>query len=243
MPDYISYQKSIASELLSEKDRVRNIIGSAHYGEDGRYKEIILREIIAKKLPSYASVGTGFVAGDGLSSQIDIIIYKDGIPLIFKEADFVIAAKEAVLAIIEVKTKWNDSDFEEIFEKAHNNGIIVGPRIFNGLFFYDIDHQFRRVPASISRACNRWHGYVNNVSFGPDFFMKYWDDGFPNGDEGQKYRFYKIEHLSFGYFISNLIEDVHILYNDTSLPSSLHNYMYPLEETKEAYAMDTIPVH
>lgn len=242
MPDYLSYQKSIASELLSEKNRVRNIIGTAHFGEDGRYKEIILREIIAKKLPSYASVGTGFVAGEGLSSQIDIIIFNNEIPLIFKEADFIIAPKEAVLGIIEVKTKWNDGDFEEVFEKAHNNGIVIGSHIFNGLFFYDIDRQFRNIPAPIIRACNRWHGYVNNVSFGQNYFMKYWDEGFPNGDEGQKYRFYEIEELSFGYFISNLIEDVHILYNNTSMPSSLHDCMYPLEETKEAHVKDTIPV-
>ena len=76
MPNYTKYQKSISDELIATKDRVRNFIDDAHWAEDGRYKEIILKDILANKLPAFASIGTGFVMGDRLSSQIDIIIYR-----------------------------------------------------------------------------------------------------------------------------------------------------------------------
>lgn len=76
MPNYLEYQKSISSELISIKDRLRNFIDDHHWPEDGRYKEIILSDILRKHLPKSVSVGTGFIVCEqGLSTQIDIIIY------------------------------------------------------------------------------------------------------------------------------------------------------------------------
>ena len=55
------FQKSITKELDTIKNRVRNLIGSSHWGEEGRYKEAILRNVIKRFLPSNLSIGTGFV--------------------------------------------------------------------------------------------------------------------------------------------------------------------------------------
>ena len=76
MPNYKSYQKSISDELIAAKNRVRNFIDKAHWAEDGRYKEIVLKELLAEKLPSSVLLGTGFVMGERLSTQIDIIVYR-----------------------------------------------------------------------------------------------------------------------------------------------------------------------
>ena len=46
MPNYLEYQKSISKELLSIKDRLRNFIDDHHWPEDGRYKELILTDIL-----------------------------------------------------------------------------------------------------------------------------------------------------------------------------------------------------
>lgn len=235
MPNYLKYQESISNELISTKDRVRNFIDAAHWAEDGRYKEIILKDILASKLPAFASVGTGFVMGDQLSSQIDIIIYRSDIPVLFQKADFVIVSKEAVLGIIEVKTKLDNTKMHETFQKAHTNGLIIGQHIFNGIFSYETDYSMRVLHEPIVSACRQYHGYVNNVSFGKDYFMKYWQDGSPRGQSGDKYRIYKIENLSFGYFISNLIEDIYNQYQHEQLPGALLRVMYPIEETKEAH--------
>lgn len=235
MPNYTKYQKSISDELIATKDRVRNFIDAAHWAEDGRYKEIILKDILANKLPAFASIGTGFVMGDRLSSQIDIIIYRSDIPVLFQKADFVIVSKEAVLGIIEVKTKLDDSIIDDTFKKAHDNGQIIGRHIFNGIFSYDAGYSMNILHTPIDRVCKEYPGYVNNVSFGKDYFMKYWQDGSPRGEPGEKYRIYKIENLSFGYFISNLIEDIYNQYQHARLPDALLRVMYPIENTKEAH--------
>ena len=75
MPDYLKYQKSISDELISIKDRVRNFIDNHHWGEDGRYKEIILSHVLRHHLPKGVSVGTGFVVNNTeITKQIDIIV-------------------------------------------------------------------------------------------------------------------------------------------------------------------------
>lgn len=242
MPNYTKYQKSISDELLAFKDRVRNFIDDAHWAEEGRYKEIILKDVLASKLPAFASIGTGFVMGDRLSSQIDIIIYRSDIPVLFQKSDFVIVSKEAVLGIIEVKTNLNNAKMQETFQKAHANGQIIGQHIFNGIFSYETDYSMRVLHEPIVNACRQYHGYVNNVSFGKDYFMKYWQDGSPLGEHGEKYRIYKIENLSFGYFISNLIEDIYNQCQGARLPDALLRVMYPIEETKEAYKKFDIEV-
>ncbi len=81
MPDYISYRKSLSHELMSIKNRVRNFV--SHWPEDGRYKEVILKNVLEAHLPKTVSVGTGFVVGDcsRTSSQIDIIVYSNVVSL------------------------------------------------------------------------------------------------------------------------------------------------------------------
>ena len=56
MPNYMEYQQSISNELISIKNRVRNFIDDRHWGEDGRYKEIILSEMFKRLLPKNVSV-------------------------------------------------------------------------------------------------------------------------------------------------------------------------------------------
>ena len=72
------YQQSIAAEFAAQKDRVRYFIGDKHWGEDGRYKEVLLADYLKSVLPPNVSVGTGFVKNeyDNLTYQIDIIIYR-----------------------------------------------------------------------------------------------------------------------------------------------------------------------
>ena len=77
-------------------------------------------------------------------------------------------------------------------------------------------------------------GYVNNICFGKDLFMKYWDAGQPAiyefPPEHPHYSFYGIHNLAFGYFISNLIEDVHIQLNGENIPKTMNKYLYPIND-------------
>ena len=83
--DIEKFQKSITQELILTKDRVRLLIGNSHWGEDGRYKEAILRKTISQYLPSNLKIGTGFILKNDdhlfgqegkISKQLDIIIYE-----------------------------------------------------------------------------------------------------------------------------------------------------------------------
>ena len=58
-----AFHKSINEELILVKDRVKNLIDidTNHHGEDGNYREAILRNVIKRFLPNNISVGTGFV--------------------------------------------------------------------------------------------------------------------------------------------------------------------------------------
>jgi hypothetical protein len=102
----IKFQKTITHELTLTKDRVQLLIGDSNWGEVGRYKEAILRKTISQFLPLNLEIGTGFIVGNSdyqygrneqISSQLDIIIYDNKSPVIFREGDFVILTENTVL--------------------------------------------------------------------------------------------------------------------------------------------------
>lgn len=130
--------------MISTKDRVRDFIDNRHWGEDGRYKEIILAKKIKQLLLEAVSVGTGFVMCENNKTtfQLDIIIYRNDFPLFFKNESFVIVPKESVLGIVEVKTKLNSSNVRGAIEKAHANEQLIGNHIFNGIFSYEVGFRF-----------------------------------------------------------------------------------------------------
>ncbi len=155
------FYKSIGSELSVIKDRVRNLIGAANWGDEGRYKEAILRNCINRFLPNQYSLGTGFVLVkdteiEQVTSQIDIIVYDNSYPVLFKEGDFVIVLPHSVRGIIEVKTNGETGKFLKSIGKINNDArmiyqrqkqskdltsigtpAITPQRLFVGLFYYD----------------------------------------------------------------------------------------------------------
>lgn len=213
------------------KDRVRNFIDDRHWGEDGRYKEILLAKILKAHLPNDVSIGTGFVVcpNNQITSQIDIIIYRDNMPKMFEIDSFIIVPSESVLAIIEVKTKLNNTKLEEAMKKAHDNGVKIDAHIFNGIFAYE-------------QGCKNvelryYSKYVNNIALGKDTFIKYWAEGTPSYTENNsddRYSLYNICDLAFGYFVSNLIEDIHIALNNEKITETMQQSLYPIEVGKEA---------
>lgn len=244
MPNYVEYQQSISKELISVKDRVRNFIDNRHWGEDGRYKEIILSHVLRQHLPKGVSVGTGFVVNDNnITKQIDIIVYRDDYPLLFKQDDFVIVPAECVLGIIEVKSRAYTQVGKDAICTATHNGRIIGRKIFNGVFAFE-NQTVNLGNNDITDALRHGAGIVNNICFGKDMFIKYWEAGMPlsNPYDNRNYAVYRITDLAFGYFISNLIEDVYISMHGEEIPDTLRKMFYPIENTKEAHRAHTIEV-
>jgi len=238
------FQESITNELDIVKNRVRNLIGDANWGEEGRYKEAILRNVIRRFLPSNLSIGTGFIIRKRrrieISRQIDILIYDNTIPVLFSEGDFIITTHKNVKAIIEVKTNVKNYELQEIIKNAVENGKLTGKGIFNGIFSYNYDDNVNS--ETIDNALKSAKGYVNHLSLGKDIFIKFWKQKDKNRlnppvteCEGDFYNIYKIKELSFSYFISNLLDIV-----CSQKLDERWWFLFPIEETKEVHRLKTV---
>lgn len=242
-----SFQESITNELLATKDRVRSLIGDAHRWEDGRYKEVILKKIINNYLPQNLSIGTGFILSDieiwraNVSSQIDIIIYDNTYPLLFKEWDFIITTKECVKWIIEVKTKVTNTNIRDICSNLNELFEFIDEECFNWLFSFEYDGDINsdQLESSLQDSM----GKINHICLGSKYFIKYWlwdrniETWRPLNEAHQWpfYNIYDLNNLALSYFISNLIHCV-----SAKNLSSWSKYSFPIEEWKENHRIKSI---
>jgi hypothetical protein len=233
------FQETVTQELDVIQNRVRYLISDANWVEDGRYKEAILRGVLKRFLPKTVSLGTGFVIDTQaiekkISNQIDIIIYDNSVPVLFNEGDFIVTTPDNVLGIIEVKTRIKSNDIISIMKKANENGYLLKPHTFNGIFAYNanitenfLDRIRQELPMS--------RGVVTHLSLGKNVFIRFWPPRFDSDEQPTKYyKMYKLESLSFSYFISNLVSRIT---NDAD--SELKNWFrYPID--KEEHLVETI---
>jgi hypothetical protein len=230
-PDMDEFYESIGKEMHAKKNRVRNIIGDSHWGEEGKYKEILLKKMIQHYLPQDLSIGTGFIAtktNESISttSQIDLILYQNSYPPLFREEDFVILHPEPICAIIEVKTNIRNSkkDLEKILVKASRNAIEVlrnkkrphSPvHFFNGIFSYDTEMDHKAVLEAYKK---HWdvilkdpeidtplmvEGTVSHMCLNQDIYFKKDYHGFGA---------FQTKQQAPAYFISKLFE--HLKFNE-----------------------------
>ena len=266
------FQKSITRELTQIKDRVEFIIGNANWGSVGSYKEAILRKSILQFLPSNLKIGTGFIVSNSdhihgrngiISTQLDIIIYDDKSPVVFKEGDFVIVTENSVRAVIEVKTKVinysnalpnqdngrinaQQNALNIILEKLNKlrdfetfdpNCILHKDR-FVGVFSFDYEDNF--LNDRVDNALRISAGLVNHISLGPDKFIRFWENAEglqPRTNSRRCYIKYNLRELSFSYFISNLL---HITADED--PVERYWFSFPIEGTKEVFRAGQNPV-
>lgn len=215
------FHRMTSREIMSLKDNVRSLIH--HWGEEGRYKEAVLKNVINKFLPDKYSIGTGFVIkqteirGQHLSSrQIDLIIYDDESPIFFREGDFVILTPDAVRGIIEVKANLQNQNMTNVLRQANENGEFIfsgrenqDELFFNGIFSYEGYQEFNLdtfaqnyLNSNLDFVDNPdFNSFkVNHVSLNENWFVKLWpEDQLPHS-------LYRINELSFPFFISNLTD-------------------------------------
>lgn len=265
MPNYLEYQKSIAAEFKAYEKRVRNLIDAAHWGEEGRYKEIILMNYLKRVLPKNLSVGTGFVRnGDKITSQIDIVIYDNSIPVIFSEGDFVITTPENVIGIVEVKSYIQPNQLCRIIETSNRNGSIIDCNsdsyIFNGIFSYNSSNQYNTyvehlknfdfTPLLRKRHFNQiippaLAYCVNHIALGDQYFLKLWETGQTSDTiEPPYYSIYGLQGgLAFSYFLSNL-QDLVIRrargYSIQKSTNEIESFYYPIPNGKESHLIERI---
>ena len=244
------FQQSITQELNVVKNRVRNLIGDRHWGEEGRYKEAILKNILRKFLPKNISIGTGFIVNSNnnnrISKQIDLIVYENGYPVLFTEGDFIITTMKNVKGIIEVKSNIGNGNntfqnvirqFDESIEPIKNN--IGSRKIFLGIFAFEFTGSIQ--PPIIDENLRQSSKKINHISLGKDLFIRRWKRKDANRLEppvlncnDDFYNIYEINNLSFSYFISNLLDIVCGGLNDR------YWFSFPIQGTKEIHRIRTV---
>lgn len=149
IPSIAAYLESWGLELTARQNRVRLLIGDAHWLSDGHHKEAILRDFLQRYLPHEVACSTGFVraatAGKRCSPEVDILLYSARVHLpYFTEGGISIVDPASVLATLEVKSSFSAPTLRDALENIKATRALAAPEklaasnLWSGLFFYDL---------------------------------------------------------------------------------------------------------
>ena len=104
-----------------------------HPGEYGKFRENTLKELLKFLIPTSFQIGEGFVitSNDNVSTQCDIVIYdNENLPLL-NDGIYQFYTIESTLAIGEVKSDLNKTQFKDALKKLAKNKMLQDDRIKN----------------------------------------------------------------------------------------------------------------
>jgi hypothetical protein len=196
--------------------RVRYLIEDNHWQTDGEWKESVIRQVLRRHLPASVNVGRGFVlTASAASHQIDVLVSDASKPVLFRDGDLAFVTPDAVLGLIEVKTRATPSSVAEAATKMASDIALVrshpNSRAFAGLFAFEDDggdsHGYLD---AIGRAAPQSKNRLDYVCVGHSRFIRYWELN-PSGQVGPLYaswHAYVLPALAPGYFIHNVVDSV-----------------------------------
>lgn len=208
--DIEGYYRSLHSELDGLRDRVRHLIGDAHWPTDGGWKESVLRSVLRRSLGSGVELGHGFfVTADRLSPQIDILAWRSDAPVLFRDGSLVILPAHAVRAVIEVKSTLTTQTFREGVTHLISacDALPARNQVVVGLFAYEtVFRSSRPILRYLRNHASHQNRLINLVCNGPNRFVRYWntDPDHPKMAY-EKWHSYDLPELAYGYFVSNVI--------------------------------------
>jgi len=148
-PNDLAYLESWGLELSARQNRVRQLIGDAHWLTDGHHKEAILRDFLSRHLPNECECSTGFVRNSSAaircSPEVDILLFSRRMHVpYFSEGGVSIIDPASLLATIEVKSSFSTKPLKDAIENVKRTRMLaVGVTqsfsdLWSGIFFYDI---------------------------------------------------------------------------------------------------------
>ena len=179
--------------------------------EGERYSAQVLR----RNLPATVEVGRGFVVtGTNASHQLDVLIRDASKPVLFRDGDLVFVTPDAVLGIIEVKSRVAPGVFEDAAGKlAADIGLVrrhPNSRAFAALFAFEGDDSAENVLLEVlARVATSWDERIDFASIGDSRFLKYWH--FNPANEHLMYQCwhsYELPGRAAGYFVHNVIDSI-----------------------------------
>lgn len=162
-PKKSKFFESLGKELDSQASRVRELIGDAHWGHDGRHKEILLQDLVRRYCPSSTLVSTGFIVspndGKVLSREQDVLVIDTTreAPL-FYQGDLAIVFPHTVIAAISVKTSLSVRSLNSVMDgltsvrKVERDCNFKQFRIWCAGFFFSADDPWATDPKKVSSA-------------------------------------------------------------------------------------------
>lgn len=209
------YFRSLAMELAALKDRVRHLIESSHWQTDGEWKETVVRQILRRHLPQSVAVGRGFVVtAERSSSQLDVLITDASKPALFKDGDLAFVTPDAVLGVIEVKSRATPAILAEAAQKLATDMLLirVHPNIRAFAEFFAFDDGGGRPDAYLRplvQAAERWESRVDYACIGDGRFIRYWE---LNPEKPKRFlhawHSYRLPGLAPGYFVHNVVDSI-----------------------------------
>jgi hypothetical protein len=165
-PSEAEYFASLSGELDSQAQRVRQLIGSAHWGHDGRHKEVLLAELIRRHCPSSVLVSTGFVISPNnleiRSAEQDILLIDTSVEApLFHQGALVVAFAHTVLAAVSVKTTMSPVSMKETIDglqtvrRVVRDAALGAEQTWCGGFFYRVQESWSKTPQLIYKSVKR----------------------------------------------------------------------------------------
>jgi hypothetical protein len=201
--------------LEALKDRVRFLIEDRHWQTDGEWKESVLRQVLRRHLGGAMSVGRGFVVSSaGSSHQLDILIFDSSKPVLFRDGDLAFVTPDAVVGVIEVKTRATPAVLATSASKlAQDMELVRTPgnsKAFAGIFAFESE------PAppetylgALADAAEHHDNRVDFACLGCSRFLRYWHLN-PENERHfyEGWQSYALSNMAAGYFLHNVIDAV-----------------------------------
>ena len=129
-PDNSAYLASWAQELEARAQRVRYLIGDAHWLSDGNHKEALLREFLSRYLSSGLVICNGFVRSpspqNNCSPEVDVLIVDPSShPPFFAEGGLQIVPPTSVVAHIEVKSTFEKNSLDSALANISKTQFVI----------------------------------------------------------------------------------------------------------------------
>lgn len=213
------YFQSLTDECETLKDRVRHLVHDAHWPTDGEWKESVLRSMLRRSAPESVTIGRGFVVHqEGCSTQIDVLIYDNSMPILYRDGDLVFVTPSACRGIVEVKSNTSVAEFRAAAVRLADNAEFIRSRsadfhIFVGFFTYDVRaaNCLPFLKALNDAAAGQNGRIIDHVALGSRKLIKYWSSN-PNQVQERlgydQWHLYDLNRMAPGYFIHNLLLDV-----------------------------------
>jgi len=186
-----------------------------HWQTDGEWKEGVLRHTLRRNLPSTVSVGRGFVISrEHESRQIDVLIHDGRSPVLFRDGDLVFITPDAVLGIVEVKSRLTPQIFREAAARlAQDIGWIRShPNLeaFTAILGFECTggQPADYLKAAYDAAAD-WNQRLDFAAVGPDNFIRYWQfDPINPQFVRESWHFYDLMGQAVGYLLHNIVDAV-----------------------------------